>query len=185
MDRSICCWRWTARATRYKTAPGLKAVDDNPPTLPPSVSVALFNSATSDPAMVHRVLVFGASGLMMRHVIPHIVRRFDLKVTAFIRPGSKGIPALRKLDVDILEGSWTDEDLIKRTIKDFDIIWDAGDSHDPSLPALLIPLLEQSASKPTYLRYTGTGNWITQTGGVASPAAKEFDVGQSVGGECV
>jgi hypothetical protein len=42
-------------------------------------------------AMVHKVLVFGASGLVMPCVIPRIVNKFDLEVTAFVRPGSVGL----------------------------------------------------------------------------------------------
>ena len=127
-------------------------------------------------AMVHKVLIFGASGLLMPHVIPHIVDKFDLEVTAFVRPGSKGLPALKELGIKVIEGSWTDEDLIRRTIEEFDIVWDVGDSASPALPKLLVPLIEQSAVKPTLIRFTGTGNFITQTGGNASTDAKEYDV---------
>lgn len=58
----------------------------------------------------------------MPHIIPHIVRKFDLKITDFIRPVSKGILALRNFGVVIIEGSWTNEDLIMRNVKDIVII---------------------------------------------------------------
>lgn len=124
-----------------------------------------------------KVLVFGASGLLMAHLLPHLLETYDFEITAFARPGSKGIPFLKKIGVSIIEGNWDDSELIRRTVGAFDLVWDAGDSHDRALPALLVPILKAEAKHITFVRFTGTGNWITQTGGNADASAKTYDVG--------
>lgn len=112
----------------------------------------------------------------MSHVLPHVMEKYKLEVTAYVRPGSSGIPYLREIGVDLIEGAWDDAALVEKSLQGFDIVWDAGDSHDPALPRLIVPLLAKSKSSPTFIRFSGTGNWVTQTGGNGTPSAKEYDV---------
>ncbi|WVW83203.1 hypothetical protein I302_105221 [Kwoniella bestiolae CBS 10118] len=127
--------------------------------------------------MTKSVLIFGASGLMMSHLLPHLQRSHgtDFTWTAYVRTGSKGIPFLTGIDVKIIEGSWQDKDKISSLVNKYDIVWDAGDSHDPSLPAIIVPALIDSPKTTVFVRFSGTGNWITPTGGNADDSAKLYD----------
>jgi hypothetical protein len=44
------------------------------------------------------------------------------------------------------------------------------------LPKILVPALVAGPKRTTYVRFTGTGNWITQTGGNADESARLYDV---------
>ncbi|WWC63318.1 uncharacterized protein I303_105918 [Kwoniella dejecticola CBS 10117] len=131
--------------------------------------------------MTKSVLIFGASGLMMSHLLPHLQQQHDAKSepnftwTAYVRPGSRGIPFLTSIGVKIIEGSWEDKDKISSLVNQYDIVWDAGDSHDPSLPAIIVPALVEGPRNTAFARFSGTGNWITPTGGNLDESARLYD----------
>ncbi|WWC97215.1 hypothetical protein V866_004094 [Kwoniella sp. B9012] len=127
--------------------------------------------------MTKSVLIFGASGLMMSHLLPHIQQRHGAAFTwtAYVRPGSKGITFLKSINVNIIEGSWDDKEKISNLVNKYDIVWDSGDSHDPSLPNIIIPALLNGQRTTTLVRFSGTGNWITPTGGNDDDSARLYD----------
>lgn len=112
----------------------------------------------------------------MAHLLPHLLKNPDLDLTAYARPGSRGIPFLNKIGIKVIEGPWDDTGAIHSLVSKYDIVWDCADSHDPSLPTLLLPALVDGPKKTSFLRISGTGNWITHTGGNADPSARLYDV---------
>ncbi|OCF32144.1 hypothetical protein I316_06300 [Kwoniella heveanensis BCC8398] len=127
--------------------------------------------------MARSVLVFGASGLMMGHLLPHLQKQHgsQFEWTAYVRPGSRGIPFLKDNNVKIIEGDWADASLISSIVNSYDIVWDAGDSHDPLLPSIIVPALVNGPRKNTFIRFSGTGNWITPTGGNSDDSVRLYD----------
>lgn len=126
--------------------------------------------------MTVNVLIFGATGLTMSHLLPQLVADSHLSIAAYVRPASASVDSLKNLGVKTVVGDYGDAVTIRAALGDYDVIWDAANSADPALTEILVSALLDNPNKKTLIRFSGTGNFITQTGGNADATARLYDV---------
>ena len=87
------------------------------------------------------VLTYSVAGLVLLHlgaVLAELVKAHpELKITALVR-NSSHVKAIRELGIEVVEGSFSDTDLISSRVRVADITVNSADSDDVALNAAIL-----------------------------------------------
>ncbi|KAH9994391.1 hypothetical protein BJV77DRAFT_943656 [Russula vinacea] len=91
-----------------------------------------------DPKALSTVFYIGATGYIGGAVLAELVKTHpELKITALVR-NSSHVKAIRELGIEVVEGSFSDTDLISSRVRVADITVNSADSDDVALNAAIL-----------------------------------------------